>query len=186
MVKRKIPSPCRKSTPRTPIIHPGSQRYTDWAIAVLNNIHFVPETLILLWKWFPLISLNEKLRKNCLSLTSYLELCTKFWSEKAKGRGQLEDVGVGRKIILEWILQIISYGLDDRGSIPGRGSGIFFIFATASRPDVGPTQPHIQGVPGVKRPVREADHLHPPCVEVKNAWIYPPLLPIRLHVVVLS
>jgi hypothetical protein len=32
----KIPSPCRKSNPRTPIVQPLGQRYTDWAITVLN------------------------------------------------------------------------------------------------------------------------------------------------------
>jgi hypothetical protein len=32
MVKRKIPSPRRESNPRTPIVQPVAQRYTDWAI----------------------------------------------------------------------------------------------------------------------------------------------------------
>jgi hypothetical protein len=32
MLKRKIPSPCRESNPRTPIVLPVAQRYTDWAI----------------------------------------------------------------------------------------------------------------------------------------------------------
>jgi hypothetical protein len=37
-VKRKIPSPRRESNPRTPIIQPLAQRYTDWAItAVLHK-----------------------------------------------------------------------------------------------------------------------------------------------------
>jgi len=40
-----------------------------------------------------------------------------------------------------------------------------------------PTQPLIQCVPwafspGVKRPVREADHSPPSNAEVKNAWSY--------------
>jgi hypothetical protein len=29
VVKRKIPSPCRESNPRTPIVQPVAQRYTD-------------------------------------------------------------------------------------------------------------------------------------------------------------
>jgi hypothetical protein len=29
VVKRKIPNPCRESNPRTPIIQPVAQRYTD-------------------------------------------------------------------------------------------------------------------------------------------------------------
>jgi hypothetical protein len=31
-VKRKIPSPRRKSNRRTPIVQPVAQRYTDWNI----------------------------------------------------------------------------------------------------------------------------------------------------------
>jgi hypothetical protein len=33
--------------------------------------------------------------------------------------------------------------MDDRGSIPGRGNEEIFLFATASRPAPGPTQPPI-------------------------------------------
>jgi hypothetical protein len=52
------------------------------------------------------------------------------------------------------------YGLDGRGWIPGRGK--IFLFSTASRPVLGPTQPPIQWVPGtlspgVKRSGREAE-----------------------------
>jgi hypothetical protein len=57
-----------------------------------------------------------------------------------------------------------------------RGLGIF-LFTTASRMALGPTQPPIQWVPGflslrVKRPGREADHSPPSSTEVKNAWNY--------------
>jgi hypothetical protein len=63
------------------------------------------------------------------------------------------------------------YGLDDRGSIPGRGEVI--LSSTASRPALGPTQPPIQWVTealplGVKRLGREADHSPPSSTEVKN------------------
>jgi hypothetical protein len=52
-----------------------------------------------------------------------------------------------------------------------------FLFATASRPALGPTQPSIQWVagdisPGVKRPGREADHSSLSSAKVKNAWSY--------------
>jgi hypothetical protein len=48
-----------------------------------------------------------------------------------------------------------------------------FLFTTASRTALGPTQPPIQGVPGalslgVKRPGREADHSPPSSAEVKE------------------
>jgi hypothetical protein len=58
-------------------------------------------------------------------------------------------------------------GFDSR-----RGLGIF-LFTTASRMALGPTQPPIQWVPGalslgVKRPGREADHSSPSSAEVKE------------------
>jgi hypothetical protein len=85
----------------------------------------------------------------------------------------------------------LGYGLDDR--VPGfdsrRGLGIF-LFTTASRTALGPTQPPIKWVAGalslgVKRPGREANyslHLVP---RSKNEWSYTFTPPIRLHGVVL-
>jgi hypothetical protein len=57
-----------------------------------------------------------------------------------------------------------------------QGMGIF-LFTTVSRPALGPTQPHIQWLPGalslgVKRLGREADHSPPSRAEVINAWRY--------------
>jgi hypothetical protein len=71
-----------------------------------------------------------------------------------------------------------------------QGLGIF-LFTTASRMVLRPTQPPIQWVLGalslgVKRPGREADHLPPSSAEVKNAWSYTSTPPIRLHGMVLS
>jgi hypothetical protein len=65
------------------------------------------------------------------------------------------------------------YGLDAQGSIPGRDKR-FFLYSTA------PTLVRIQWVsgvlsPGVKRPRREADHLHPSNAKVKNGGAIPPL-----------
>jgi hypothetical protein len=52
-----------------------------------------------------------------------------------------------------------------------------FLFSTASRPALGPTQPPMKCVPGahsvgVKRPAHEVDHLPPSSAEVKNPWSY--------------
>jgi hypothetical protein len=70
-----------------------------------------------------------------------------------------------------------------------RGLGIF-LFTTASRMALGPTQPPIQWVLGaislgVKQPVREADHSPPSSAEVKNAWSYTSTPLIRIRGVVL-
>jgi hypothetical protein len=50
---------------------------------------------------------------------------------------------------------------------------VIFLFTTASRPALEPTQPPIQWVPEtfflrIKRPVREADHSPPSSTEVKE------------------
>jgi hypothetical protein len=65
-----------------------------------------------------------------------------------------------------------------------------FLFTTAYRPALEPTQPPIQCVPGnftpwVKRPGREADHLSPSSAKVKNEWSYTSTPQILLHGVVL-
>jgi hypothetical protein len=39
VVKRKIPNPRRKSNPRTPIVQPVAQRYTDLAITALHTTY---------------------------------------------------------------------------------------------------------------------------------------------------
>jgi hypothetical protein len=66
---------------------------------------------------------------------------------------------------------VTGYGLDGRGSIPGRDK--IFLFSIASRPALGPTQRPIQWVPGAlspgkKQQVCEADHSAPSSAEVKN------------------
>jgi hypothetical protein len=70
----------------------------------------------------------------------------------------------------------LGYGLDDREYESRQGLGIF-LFTTASRPALGPTQPPTQWAPGalslrVKRPGREADDSAQSSAEVKNAWNY--------------
>jgi hypothetical protein len=68
----------------------------------------------------------------------------------------------------------LGYGLDNRGSRVRFLAGIgIFLFITASRMALGPTQPPIQWVPGalslgIKRPGYEADHSPPSTAEVKE------------------
>jgi hypothetical protein len=69
-------------------------------------------------------------------------------------------------------------GLDGHGLIL-QGQEIF-LYSTASRPALGPTQPPVQWVPealspGVKRPGCEADHSPPSSAEVKNGVTIIPL-----------
>jgi hypothetical protein len=66
----------------------------------------------------------------------------------------------------------VGYGLDDREVKSRQGLGIF-LFTTASRPALGPTQPPVQRVLGalslgIKRQVGEADHSSPSSAEVKE------------------
>jgi len=60
-----------------------------------------------------------------------------------------------------------------------------FFFASASTSALVSTQLHIQLVPGVLTPRREADHFLLTSAEVKNAWSYTLPNPIRLYGVVL-
>jgi len=71
-----------------------------------------------------------------------------------------------------------------------QGLGIF-LFTTASRMALGPTQYPIQRVPGafslgIKRPGREGNHSPPSSADVKNAWSYTSTPPTRLHGMLLS
>jgi hypothetical protein len=85
-----------------------------------------------------------------------------------------------------WIVDLIGVlGFDSR-----RGPGIF-LFTTASRTALRPTQPPIQWVQGalslgIKRPGHEADHSPPSSAEVKECMELYLHSPIRLHGVVLS
>jgi hypothetical protein len=67
------------------------------------------------------------------------------------------------------------YGMEDRGSILGRGKTC--LLSIASRIALGPSSLISNGYrgalsPGVKRPGREADNLPPTTAEVKNTWIH--------------
>jgi len=74
---------------------------------------------------------------------------------------------------------MLSYELDDRDFDSRQGLGIF-LFITASKQALGPTQHPIQRVPGalslgVNRSGREAEHSLPSSAEVKMRGAIPPL-----------
>jgi hypothetical protein len=69
-------------------------------------------------------------------------------------------------------------------------AGEEFLFSTASRPALGPTQPPNQWVPcalsqGVKQPGREADHSSPSSAGVKMVELYLHS-PMHLHCVLIN
>jgi hypothetical protein len=65
---------------------------------------------------------------------------------------------------------VSDYGLDDRAiGVRSPAGERIFPLASVSKPALGPTQPPVQWVPGVKaRPRREADHSPQSSAEVKN------------------
>jgi hypothetical protein len=77
-------------------------------------------------------------------------------------------------------VQWLSYGLDDQGSICGKGNKrMFFLFATASRAEVRPTQPPIQWESGVQRPgVKLTTHLH----LVPTLWMHGATTPVPQYI----
>jgi hypothetical protein len=107
----------------------------------------------------------EKTNKHFITSTLYL------WS-----RGT--SVGIATRLWAEIL------GFDSR-----QGQNIF-LFSTATRPALEPTQPPIRCVlaavsPGVTRQGREADHSPPSNAEVKNGGATPPF-PLCLHGIVLN
>jgi hypothetical protein len=65
----------------------------------------------------------------------------------------------------------IGYGLGELDSIPSTAR----LFSKAFRPALGPTQPPIQWIPGVKRQEHEDDHSPSSSAEVKNGGATLPL-----------
>jgi hypothetical protein len=82
---------------------------------------------------------------------------------------------------------VLGYELDDWGSRVRFPAGLgIFLFTTASRTALGPTQPHIQWVPRALSLGDKADHSPPSDVEVKECVELKLHSPLCLHGVVLG
>jgi hypothetical protein len=80
------------------------------------------------------------------------ELLTDFLNKQYFGCSYMFVSLSVRKPVLFYIgFSLRDYGLGDRGSIPGRGERILPL-SSVSRPALGPTQPPVQWVPGVRSP----------------------------------
>jgi hypothetical protein len=86
-----------------------------------------------------------------------------------------------RPSAIETVSFIQAYTIATKLRAKHRGIGVRFPggprdFSITSTPSLGPTQPPIQGVPGVKQQGRKADHSPPSSAEVKNGRATPPFL----------
>jgi hypothetical protein len=111
---------------------------------------------------------------------------TKFYSNQEDA---IPKFCLSRNYILKLRTTALGYGLDDQG-FESQHEVEIYLFTTETGPNLQPTQPPIQWVPGtlslgIKWPGREADHSPPTSVEVKNTWSYTSTPPIRLQGVVL-
>jgi len=82
--------------------------------------------------------------------------------------------------------KVVAYGILFCRGFESRLELGIFLFTTASRPALGPTQPPIQWVPGVNRSGCEADHSPPFSAEVKNVLCYTSTPPVHPYGAVLS
>jgi hypothetical protein len=83
-------------------------------------------------------------------------------------------------------LVVTRLGLYEKGTGVRSPTEARFLFSTALRLALRPTQHPAPHVPGVTRQEREADHLPPFGAEVKNAWSYTSTTPIHIHVTVIN
>jgi hypothetical protein len=118
-----------------------------------------------------------------------LDAFKEFFMEKEVSTSSIES----KKIFYSCLFSkssgtALGYGLDDRGSSPGRDREFFPHHRV--RQVLRPTQPPIQWVPGSpslekKQPGLEADHSLPSSTEFKNTLSYISTPPIPLHGVAL-
>jgi hypothetical protein len=79
VMKGKIPNPRRESNPRTPIVKPVVQRYTDWADKTENNFRGRVLSLlqnIPIFGWRDWDKPREARHSPCIGRSSYLLTCS--------------------------------------------------------------------------------------------------------------
>jgi hypothetical protein len=193
VVKRKNPSPRRQSNPRTPIVQPVAQRYTDWAITTPRFFLYPSKFTVLLCSWKG--SLN-KLRKSQLisrdlygpgkmgrtglsRLQSLQPLTVKSKHNTSKCTIFKKQNWFSSSIFSSWDNSIwrLRCGLDDRGSIPGVVNYGSFSFRhhvkIESRAHPASYLMSSRGsYPETKWQEREADYSQPFSAKVRTAWSY--------------
>jgi hypothetical protein len=122
------------------------------------QLHLVAESCIICSSRF-----RRPVRK-LLDTPSYAQ-ASKLASSQKISQQKLCDSSLGIELATSWTIGVLEF--DSR-----RELGIF-LFTTASKTALGPTQPPIHWLPGalflgVKRPGREADHSPPSSDEVKE------------------
>jgi hypothetical protein len=99
VVKRKIPSPRRESNPRSPIVQPVAQLYTDWAVTALTGILDDPKIRVSLGRSTTDLFGMTTLNAFCISVGvsafavkgSYQREASQGNKERLKHRGQEVD-----------------------------------------------------------------------------------------------
>jgi hypothetical protein len=111
VVKRKIPSPRRESNPRTSIVQPVAQRYTDWAITALK-IYRIATILPIAFYGYENLFLA---RRKCVEYGCLRRTCGARKSEKqgaGENRIMIFIICVIRIILLGWTNQGVEHEWD--------------------------------------------------------------------------
>jgi hypothetical protein len=172
-------------------LQPVGCLYTDRAISNIGllQLHFLPwHRPIKKRRRKNLFSASEPRRKNTVSVTSGFIPTAVINSYSRNTIFPVLYCSVLALIVIctnyscmvAQSVQWLGYGMDNRSSIPGRGWD-FFLIATTSRSDLGPTQPPFRCVPGAPSPrlrglgVKLTTYLHLPQRLIMCGAI-PPLL----------
>jgi hypothetical protein len=139
-VEEKNFQPYRDSNPDHLNVHPVASLYTDWAIPALSVVHILKVT-----KW--------EVRIGPPKAVEFV-----FHSSLIPHKKLRQNVP---------LLRLHGTVLF---SAPGQGTVTEFVFATPFTPVLGPTQPLVRWVLGLKWPEREVDHSPLSSAGIKKSW----------------